>query len=66
MGGSNSSGIASAAATLGALETQEVLARATAGAFYAILTTAQKAIEKELLDSGFDGAGPGSGRPGKH
>jgi Spy/CpxP family protein refolding chaperone len=54
------SGIAAAAAQIGALDTQTVTARATAdAAFYAILTSAQQTVYNELPQGG-----PGFGPPG--
>ena len=56
----SASGIAAAAAEIGALDTQVVTARATAdAAFYAMLTSAQQTIYNEL-----PGGGPGFGPPG--
>jgi hypothetical protein len=59
--------ITTAATTIGTLTMQHALADATAEAgFYAILTTAQQTIYKELLAAGLEGGGPGGpgGGPG--
>ena len=61
--------MAAAVAAVSTIEMQELLAKSTAdAAFYAILTTAQQAIDKELLASGLDGpgGGPGPGQGGHH
>ena len=67
----SATGIAAAAATIGTQVTAEELARGTGeAAFYAILTSAQQAIYKELLAAGLDcGAGlgiAGGGPGGRH
>jgi hypothetical protein len=66
----NSAGISTAAAMIGNLSAQEVLADATAQAgFYAILTSAQQAIYQAFVSGGpggpggFGGTGPGPGGP---
>ncbi|MES1256880.1 MAG: hypothetical protein ABUS51_00560 [Acidobacteriota bacterium] len=61
----SNNGVSAAVTQLGAVATQELLAKATANAeFYAMLTPAQQAIEKELLAAGLDAPGPGP-RPGR-
>jgi hypothetical protein len=63
----STSGIATAAAQIGALETQAVTARATAdGAFYAMLSSAQQMVYNELPQGGGRGFGPPGGGPGGH
>jgi Spy/CpxP family protein refolding chaperone len=60
----STSGITAAANSLGTLAAQRAQAEGTAqAAFYAILTTAQQTVYKELLAAGLDCAG-GSGGPG--
>ncbi len=61
----SASGIAAAAAQIGALDTQMVTARATADAqFYAMLSSAQQTVYNELPGGGGPGFGPPGGGPG--
>jgi Spy/CpxP family protein refolding chaperone len=62
----STSGIAAAAAQIGALETQTVTARATADAeFYAMLSSTQQTVYNELPGGGGPGFGPPGGPGGR-